>query len=210
MKKMIFGFALIATCVASATTVTSANTFGVLKVTSTNEETVICVPWVKVGDGSSIDANSLVLTSNLKKGDQLFAYDTTTSTYYTWTLASTPIYLYGQYAEIAAGEATSTITRSADKVVTTLIAPPTTADVKLNDAIYTRAKAGDQIIVDMGTFYQYNGSEWCELVKKDSGAKVWEKTTTGAIPAGKGAWYKAEKGTAGSVTITWNPASSGS
>ena len=45
---------------------------------------------------------------------------------------------------------------------------------------------------------------------KNSGAKVWERTTTGAIPAGKGAWYKAEKGPAGSVTITWNPASSGS
>lgn len=98
MKKMIFGFALIATCVASATTVTSANTFGVLKVTSSAKETIISVPWVKVGDGGAIDADSLVLTSNLTAGDKLFAYDTTTGKYYTWTL-QTPGETWGTSSE---------------------------------------------------------------------------------------------------------------
>lgn len=267
MKKMIFGLAALASLATLATTVESSNTFGVLKLMSNDKETIISVPWLKVGassEATGIPANELVLTSNLKAGDKLFAYDTTDKKYYTWTLengswsttattigqdgavtkdpvnvtllrgvglildrcgsgwtpetlAETPIYLYGQYAALTAGSATSTVARSADKMVTTIIAPPTTAEVNLNDVTVDNGMAGDMIEIALGTTYKLllkkNVLTWC--VKKVDGEGVnsrtyWDVDSNNppTIPAGKGALYHANKGTAGEVTITWNPSAS--
>ena len=269
MKKMIFGLAALASLATLATTVESSNTFGVLKLTSSDKETIISVPWLKVGasdEATGIPANELVLTSNLMAGDKLFAYDTSAGAYYTWTLGSdktwettattitpttagnkspanvtllrgvglildrcgdgwtsalltnTPIYLYGQYAELAAGSAKSTVARSSEKMVTTIIAPPTTAAVDLNSVTVENGMEGDMIEVQLGTTYKFltrnNKLTWC--VKKVEGEGTtsrtyWDDDTNDppTIPAGRGALYHANKGTTDqTVTITWNPSQS--
>lgn len=273
MKKMIFGLAALASLATLATTVESSNTFGVLKLESPDKETIISVPWLKVGassEATGIPANELVLTSNLMAGDKLFAYDTDAGAYYTWTLdsdknwattattitpntattkspanvtllrgvglildrcgtgwtpdtetdlrASTPIYLYGQYAALTAGSAKSTVARSSKNMVTTIIAPPTTAAVDLNSVTVENGMEGDMIEVQLGTTYKFltrnNKLTWC--VKKVEGEGTTSRTywdvdpnDPPTIPAGRGALYHANKGkTDQTVTITWNPSQS--
>ena len=92
MKKIIASITMLAAGAALASTVTSAQTFGVLKVTSSKAETVICVPWVAAGTGGDIKVKDVVKTSGLTKGsdeygtngDVLLKYDG--STYYGWAL----------------------------------------------------------------------------------------------------------------------------
>ena len=269
MKKMIFGLAALASLATLATTVESSNTFGVLKLTSNDKETAICVPWVKVGTGASIDVDSLVLTSNLKAGDELYAFgkdssnnaltykwtlsapsaswgdsattigkDTegtaTKSSEYTidrgfglllvrknsdWTsetLANTPIYLYGQHKVLTSEEKSTTCPVSTTKALSTLIAPPSTAEVDLNSVEFIGAVENDMIMTQLGTTYYYTypvsdhvkGDElkWCKMSQSDDTIN-WV-TTDVTIPAGRGAWYIARKrteaeGSTTSVTITW-------
>lgn len=55
--------------------VTSANTFGVLKVTCSATNVIIATPWVKCGDATSaVSVTDLVMTDNLAEGDEIIVY----------------------------------------------------------------------------------------------------------------------------------------
>lgn len=62
-----------------ATTVTSANTFGIVKVDSDRTATVVAVPWVACGTTTTPNAPikvvDLVTTTNLTVGDVLYYWD---------------------------------------------------------------------------------------------------------------------------------------
>ena len=78
MKKIIASITMLAAGAALASTVSSDQTFGVLKITSDTAETAISVPWVAAGSGSSaetIKVVDFVKTSNLHTGDRLLKYD---------------------------------------------------------------------------------------------------------------------------------------
>ena len=75
--------------------VESANTFGVVKVESSQKQTIIAVPWVQVGTAGNVNVADLVMTSNLTArdttspaaegtGDMLYYYNG--STYDAWEL----------------------------------------------------------------------------------------------------------------------------
>ena len=82
----------------AAMAVSSSNMFGILRVDSTAEETIISVPWIETAASSGdIKICDLVLTSNLTVGDQLLYYTgtkpgTTTPAqdfqYLAWTLGT--------------------------------------------------------------------------------------------------------------------------
>ena len=86
MKKIIFGITLMMGSVAMA--VNSSNIFGILRVDSTQKETIISVPWIAADSVTrEIKVADLVLTANLTVGDQLYYYNGTTSfTYEGWVL----------------------------------------------------------------------------------------------------------------------------
>ena len=100
MKKLILSLTLAgaAALAAKASPVSSANTFGVLKVESSATQTIICVPWVAVSASSdaAIKVSDLVMTSNLTKagtydekpysGDMLYYYDSKFKEYKAWVL----------------------------------------------------------------------------------------------------------------------------
>ncbi len=76
MKKLLFAAALISAASALATTVDSANTFGVFKLQPTTNQTVVCIPWVAVGNGNAdVRVADLVMASNRLAGDTLWYYD---------------------------------------------------------------------------------------------------------------------------------------
>ena len=82
----------------AAMAVSSSNMFGILRVDSTAEETIISVPWIETAASSGdIKICDLVLTSNLTVGDRLLYYTgtkpgTTTPAqdfqYLAWTLGT--------------------------------------------------------------------------------------------------------------------------
>ena len=87
MKKLILSLTLAgaAALAAKASTVSSANTFGVLKVASLTKETIICVPWMAVGTGEApVNATNLVMSSNLSVGDTLHYYNKSTEKFDSW------------------------------------------------------------------------------------------------------------------------------
>ena len=56
--------------------VTSANTFGVLKVECASQKVIIATPWVKCGDATSpVKVTDLVMTSGLETGDAILVYE---------------------------------------------------------------------------------------------------------------------------------------
>lgn len=74
----------------AASTVESGNTFGVLRVDvgASAEEAIIAVPWLACSTGESpIKVTDVVKTANLRAGDQLYYYDTTTKKYQAWELS---------------------------------------------------------------------------------------------------------------------------
>lgn len=80
MKKLIASLTVLAAGAALASSVSSATTFGVLKITSDAPETAISVPWVSAGsDGTTetILVKDFVKTSNLTPDDELWLYDPT-------------------------------------------------------------------------------------------------------------------------------------
>lgn len=91
MKKLI----AIATMLASgaAVAVNSSNVFGILRVDSSQPETIISVPWIAADSvTANIKVADLVLTSNLTKDDMLYYYNGTTSfEYEAWVLTETTI-----------------------------------------------------------------------------------------------------------------------
>ncbi len=83
-KQIVTACALIASVAAFATSVTSDNTFGVLKLAdTTTSELIIGVPWVAVGTGN-VSPTNLVLAANLTSGDMLYMYDATKKGYMAW------------------------------------------------------------------------------------------------------------------------------
>ena len=77
--------------------VTSANTFGVLKVTCSAQKVIIATPWVKCGDATSpVKVTDLVMTSGLETGDAILVYDADNDRFKSWVISggawsSTPV-----------------------------------------------------------------------------------------------------------------------
>lgn len=94
MKTILSALAIAAASTALA--VESSNTFGILRVDSSAEQTIVSVPWENAG-GGAIKVKDVVKTANLTPasetyiGDQLYYYDTTAETpaYKMWHLTST-------------------------------------------------------------------------------------------------------------------------
>ena len=93
-KQIVSACALIASVAAFATSVTSENTFGVMKiaapakVSSSLVQLIIPVPWENVGASTgAIDPTAYVLATNRKKDDALFYYDTAQKVYKVWVMS---------------------------------------------------------------------------------------------------------------------------
>ena len=86
MKFSIFLSVMLVAGVSLAGAVESAATFGVLKVASTNVETVVSVPWVAAGTGESVKVKDFVKTANMTAGDALYLYDASEQSYKEWVL----------------------------------------------------------------------------------------------------------------------------
>ena len=77
--------------------VTSANTFGVLKVECASQKVIIATPWVKCGDATSpVKVTDLVMTSGLETGDAILVYDAANDRFKSWVISggawsSTPV-----------------------------------------------------------------------------------------------------------------------
>lgn len=76
---------------AASTTVSSGNTFGVLRVdVGSADEVIIAIPWLASSTSdTSIKVTDVIKTANLAAGDQLYYYNTTTKKYQVWQLSST-------------------------------------------------------------------------------------------------------------------------
>lgn len=85
MKSLIALTALTAAGAASAA-VTSGNTLCRIEVASRTKNTIVAVPLVKIGDGSAIPANELVLTDNLSTNDKLLHWNTTSEKWEAWAV----------------------------------------------------------------------------------------------------------------------------
>lgn len=127
MKKILMGFACAAALCQMAKAVTSDNVFGVLRVDSTAEETIISVPWIETAaSNGDIKVCDLVLTSNLTAGDRLLYYTGTkpgTDTpaedfqYLAWTLGEDD-------SGVKVWESVTTVSKDADgKTRMTVSAP---------------------------------------------------------------------------------------
>lgn len=88
MKKLMFAISLAGLLgLGASAAVQSANTFGVLKVTSGAEQTIIGVPWVAVGTSAgAINATNLVMATNLADNDMLYYYDSAAGNYKAWVV----------------------------------------------------------------------------------------------------------------------------
>ena len=74
----------------AAATATSENVFGVLRVDSSNAQTIVSVPWVNASAGTEtgVKVVDLVKTSTLSEGDELYWYDSSKGTYQAWRLTA--------------------------------------------------------------------------------------------------------------------------
>ncbi len=86
-KQIVTACALIASVAAFATSVESSNTFGVLKIAAPKGQSIIPVPWEKVG-GGDIVVTDYVLPTGLTDGDLLYWYDANAGAYKVWKIAS--------------------------------------------------------------------------------------------------------------------------
>ena len=68
--------------------VTSANTFGVLKVTCSAQKVIIATPWVKCGDATAaVSVSNLVMTAGLANGDAVLVYDAQNNEFKSWVIS---------------------------------------------------------------------------------------------------------------------------
>lgn len=81
MKKLLTALAIAAASTALA--VESSNTFGILRVDSSESETVVAIPWLAAG-GGNIKVKDVVKTAGLRENDQLYYYNGTS--YMLWVL----------------------------------------------------------------------------------------------------------------------------
>lgn len=88
IRSMICSAAAIsAAAVIADPAVSGSNVCALMQVPSTTANTMIAVPWVKVGAGTAVEVAKLVKTDSLSQGDELYFYDG--STYYHWVLGAT-------------------------------------------------------------------------------------------------------------------------
>jgi len=86
-KQIVTACALIASVAAFAASVTSDNTFGVLKidVSETATEVVIPVPWAAIGSGDgAVKVVDFIMPNGRKNGDKLYWYDASAKYYKVW------------------------------------------------------------------------------------------------------------------------------
>jgi len=239
--KFVFSLAMAAALSALAETET-ANVIGVLRVDSSNSETIVSVPWVATSaeaTDSAIPVTDIVKTAGLATGDELEYYNPSTGKYQCWQLSSsgqwvaaqsvgeggevTPsdaaltrgnaiilvrksdiqdhFYLQGQVAKT--GSATCTMTRSANAVAYSLIAPPTVDPVGLNVGTWTNVAAGDFILVRGKKFvYDSTTAKWGTYATNPTTFEKTFTTTEATISVGQGAWYVSAAGTT-AATVTW-------
>ena len=93
MKRSLALACLFASSLAFATattTVTSGNTFGVLRVdVGTAEQVIIAIPWLEASTGDAdISVTNVIKTANLYSGDQLYYYNTESGKYQVWELGA--------------------------------------------------------------------------------------------------------------------------
>ncbi|MBR4354846.1 MAG: hypothetical protein IKP97_06095 [Kiritimatiellae bacterium] len=88
MKKLMLLTSTLVAGLAFASSVSSTQTFGVLKVASDLEQTVISVPWVAAGTGEDIMVKDFVKTNGLNNGTMLYKYVNASGEYKAWTLTN--------------------------------------------------------------------------------------------------------------------------
>ena len=76
--------------------VTSANTFGVLKVECASQKVIIATPWVECLTAGNVKVTDLVMTSGLENGDAILVYDAANDRFKSWVISggawsSTPV-----------------------------------------------------------------------------------------------------------------------
>lgn len=87
MKKLL---AMAISTGALAALAVDVATVGVTEVTTTNRNTIVAVPFEKLG-GGDIDVHDIVKTTGLPVGTQLFVFNGSSSSYTAWTIdGSTP------------------------------------------------------------------------------------------------------------------------
>ncbi len=85
IRSMICSAAAIsAAAVIADPAVSGGNVCALMQVPSSTVNTMIAVPWVKVGAGTAVEVAKLVKTDSLSQGDELYFYDG--GTYYHWVL----------------------------------------------------------------------------------------------------------------------------
>ena len=105
--KTVFAASLLVGGVAFAEDITTGYTVGVLPLTLTAKETVICVPWIESGNASGgVAVSNLVKTAGLTRrsspsasGDMLYWYDTSKGAYSSWYIDETS----GEWTEEGGG-----------------------------------------------------------------------------------------------------------
>jgi len=86
MKKILFS-AVSALALAGVAVAADSTQFGILKVSSNQQKTIVSVPWLESSTGSSsVCVSNLVLTANLLAGDLLKVYHPDTKKYESWVL----------------------------------------------------------------------------------------------------------------------------
>lgn len=85
---LLLSVPLVSASVFAAATTQSSNTFGLLRVDSTQKQTIVCVPWVAASatDDQPIPVTDIVKTANLEAGDDLYWYDPQNKGYSGWRL----------------------------------------------------------------------------------------------------------------------------
>ena len=89
--------------------VTSANTFGVLKVTCSAQKVIIATPWVECLTAGNVKVTDLVMTSGLETGDAILVHQTG-NIFNCWTISGgewTPATVVLTNAVINSGDASS-------------------------------------------------------------------------------------------------------
>lgn len=112
-----------------------------------------------------------------------------------------PFYLYGQYNST---QPSISVTRNANNVTYTLIAPPSTDSVALNSGTWSGVAVGDQIILPSGQplYWKDATDKWCTLATDlDRGDETYTPYAT-SIPSGEGVWMRVAKGS-GTVSVKW-------
>lgn len=75
MKRLFAAFVCASSLAAMAETVPGSNMIGTLAITSTLKNTIVAVPFTRLGSLDAVKPQELVLTANLAEGDQLYIFE---------------------------------------------------------------------------------------------------------------------------------------